>query len=222
MTGYERKQRIKWIDECAVFEPLRKAAGLKRGFGIFIDKDDAEWAPALAKAKLKCRTPSQPAMPTLSEEQAAMATTEPFEPVSVASNPLRKECSGKKPHQEHVANAGVISNGYYGMVHTPVPMSKALKIPDAKAAVDKEWDTLSKKAWNVKNMKPKSQVKQDAARRGEGVHFESLMDLCHEKHSELKVEGGNITYKGRVVFRGDQTKDEAGRFAVFTEQAASA
>ena len=48
------------------------------------------------------------------------------------------------------------------------------------------------------------------------------MDLWHEKHSELKVSGKDIIYKGRVVFRGDQTKDETGSFAVFTEQAASA
>ena len=29
-------------------------------------------------------------------------------------------------------------------------------------------------------------------------------------------------YKGRVVFRGDQVKDETGYYAVFTEQSASA
>ena len=45
------------------------------------------------------------------------------------------------------------------------------------------------------------------------------MDLCHEKHSELALE--NKEYKGRVVLRGDQIKDETGFRAVFTERGAS-
>ena len=46
------------------------------------------------------------------------------------------------------------------------------------------------------------------------------MDLCHEKHSELPPE--KRRYKGRLVFRGDQVKDEQGAFAVFSEQGISA
>ena len=46
------------------------------------------------------------------------------------------------------------------------------------------------------------------------------MDLCHEKHSELPPD--QRKYKGRVVFRGDQVKDETGYFAVFSEQGSSA
>ena len=51
------------------------------------------------------------------------------------------------------------------------------------------------------------------------MHFGNLMDLCHEKHSELPVELRE--YKGRVVLRGDQVKDEIGFHAVFTEQGTS-
>ena len=29
-----------------------------------------------------------------------------------------------------------------GLVHKPIPMSEAMKIPEAKAAVNKEWDKL--------------------------------------------------------------------------------
>merc|ERR1712185_223719 len=46
------------------------------------------------------------------------------------------------------------------------------------------------------------------------------MDLCSEKHSELPLE--KRKYKGRVVFRGDQVKDEDGFYAVFSEQGTSA
>ncbi len=46
------------------------------------------------------------------------------------------------------------------------------------------------------------------------------MDLCHEKHSEL--EAHLRKYKGRVVFRGDQVRDETGFYAVSSEQGTSA
>ena len=52
------------------------------------------------------------------------------------------------------------------------------------------------------------------------MHFGSLMELCHEKHSELPES--QRAYKGRVVFRGDQVRDESGFYAVFSEQGTSA
>ena len=45
------------------------------------------------------------------------------------------------------------------------------------------------------------------------------MGLCHEKHSELPPQ--DRVYKGRVVLRGDQIKDESGFNAVFSEQGTS-
>ena len=46
------------------------------------------------------------------------------------------------------------------------------------------------------------------------------MRLFHLKHSEL--EEYLQSYKGRVVFRGDNVKDESGHLAVFSEQGTSA
>ena len=48
------------------------------------------------------------------------------------------------------------------------------------------------------------------------------MDLCHEKGAEFNRPDNDKVYKGRVVFRGDQVRDETGFYAVFTEQSASA
>ena len=48
------------------------------------------------------------------------------------------------------------------------------------------------------------------------------MSLCHEKHSELQRSEDKREYKGRVVLRGDQIRDETGHFAVFSEQGTSA
>ena len=53
---------------------------------------------------------------------------------------------------------------------------------------------------------------------GTTVHFGTLMKLFHEKHAECFVNEEEKVYKGRVVFRGDIVKDEAGYLAVFSEQ----
>ena len=66
----------------------------------------------------------------------------------------------------------------------------------------------------------KADVIAKATKTGVKVHFGTLMDLCFEKHSQL--EEAFRVYKGRVVFRGDQVKDEEGFFAVFSDEGSSA
>ena len=56
----------------------------------------------------------------------------------------RLEGAGHKPHQGHITARGMNSGTHYSLVHTFVPMPQALKIPDAKAAVEKEWEKLEK------------------------------------------------------------------------------
>ena len=59
----------------------------------------------------------------------------------------------------------------------------------------------------------------EARNEGRKVHFASLMDLCHLKNSELELQCQK--YKGRVVLRGDNVKDDSGSYAVFTEEGSS-
>ena len=100
-------------------------------------------------------------------------------------------------------------------------MPRAMKIPAAKAAVDKEWEKLEKiSAWNLTKVKSKKQVIDEARTAGATVHFASLMDICHLKNAELEAK--HQKYKGRVVLRGDIVKDDSGSYAVFTEQGSSA
>ena len=48
------------------------------------------------------------------------------------------------------------SISHYNLVHTFIQMSEAMKIPDAKAAVDKEWEKLEKlPAWHLNKVKSK-------------------------------------------------------------------
>ena len=118
-------------------------------------------------------------------------------------------------HEDHIAGKGENSLQHYNLVHKFIPMPQALKIPGAKAAVDKEWEKLEKiSAWNLTKVKCKKQVIDEARTSGATVHFASLMDICHLKNAELEAK--HQKYKGRVVLRGDIVKDDSGSDAVFT------
>ena len=110
---------------------------------------------------------------------------------------------------------------HYNLVHKFIPMPQAMKIPAAKAAVDKEWEKLEKiSAWNLTKVRRKSEVIDEARTSGATVHFASLMDICHLKNAELEAK--HQKYKGRVVLRGDIAKEDSGSCAVFTEHGSSA
>ena len=47
-------------------------------------------------------------------------------------------------HHDHIAGKGENSLQHYNLVHKFNPMPQAIKIPAAKAAVDKEWEKLEK------------------------------------------------------------------------------
>ena len=124
-------------------------------------------------------------------------------------------------HQDHIAGKGENSLQHYNLVHKFIPMPQAMKIPAAKAAVDKESEKLAKiSAWNLTKVRSKKEVMDEARTSGATVHFASLMDICHLKNAELEAK--HQKYKGRVVLRGDIVKDNSGSYALFTEQGSSA
>ena len=124
-------------------------------------------------------------------------------------------------HEDHTAGKGENSLQHYNLVRKYIPMRQAMKIPAAKAAVDKEWEKLEKiPAWDLTKVRSKSEVIDDARTKGAKVLFASLMDICHLKNAELETK--HQKYKGRVVLRGDIVKDDSGSYAVFTEQGSSA
>ena len=119
------------------------------------------------------------------------------------------EGAGHKPHQDHITAKGTNSMTQYSLVHKFIPMPQALKILDAKAAVEKEWEKLKKiPAWQLTKVRNKNEVIAKSRNEGRKVHFASLMELCH--------------LKGRVVLRADIVKDDSGSYAVFTEQGSPA
>ena len=136
------------------------------------------------------------------------------------STRMRMEESLPKYHEDRIAGKGDNSLQHYNLVHKFIPVAQAMKIPAAKAAVDKEWEKLEKiPAWEKTKVRNKSEVIDEARTKGIRVHFDSLMDICHLKNADLETK--HQKYKGRVVLRGDIVKDDCGSYAVFAEQGSS-
>ena len=78
-----------------------------------------------------------------------------------ANESTRMRMGNSEPHhhEDHIAGKGENSLQHYNLVHKFIPMPQAMKIPAAKAAVDKEWEKLEKiSAWNLTKVKSKKQV----------------------------------------------------------------
>ena len=127
------------------------------------------------------------------------------------------EGSPHKNHEDHVAGRGMNSLSRHNFVRKFVLVPQAMKIPNANAAVEKEWRKLENiRAWLMTKLRNKKEVIDEARNECRKVHFASLMDPCHLKNSEREPQYQK--YKGRVIFRSDTVKDDPGSYAVFNEQ----
>ena len=80
-------------------------------------------------------------------------------------------------HEDQIAGKGNNSLKHYNLVHKFILMPQAMKIPAAKAAVDKEWEKLEKtSAWNLTKVRSQKDVIDEA--RTSGAKF-----ILHRKMS---------------------------------------
>ena len=72
------------------------------------------------------------------------------------SKKKRLELSLPEEHEDHIPGKGYNSLSHCNLVRKFVPMPQEMKIPDAKAAVDKEWKKLETiPAWQLDKVKNK-------------------------------------------------------------------
>ena len=217
------KEKQKWSNQKLHIENARKLRGM-----YFIDPEDKEFKETIKNARKKLETPMALAMPCkIMKKNCGSGAPNKIKTRLACileadeSTRLRMGESLPNHHEDHIAGKGNNSLQHYNLVHKFIPMPQAIKIPAAKAAVDKEWAKLEKiPAWNLTKVRSKKAVTDEARTKGARVHFASLMHICHLKNAELEAK--HQKYKGRVVLRGDVVKDNSGSCAVFTEQGSSA
>ena len=216
------KEKQKWSNE-KFLENARKLRGI-----YFIDPEDKELTETIKNARKKLETSVAPSMPCkIMKKNCGSGGYNKIKTKLACileadeSTRLRMGNSLPSHHEDHIAGKGDNSLQQYNLVHKFVPLPQAMRIPAAKAAVDKEWENLEKiMAWNLTKVRSKKEVIDEARTSGAKVHFSSLMDICYLKNAELEVK--HQKYKGRVVLQGDIVKDNSGSYAVFTEQGSSA
>ena len=72
---------------------------------------------------------------------------------------IRLEGSQSKNHEDHIARKGMTSLSHHNLVHKFNPMLEAMKIPDAKAAVENEREKSVKiPTWQLRKVKDKREV----------------------------------------------------------------
>ena len=178
------KEKQKWSHEKLHLENARKL----RGSIYFIDPEDKEFKETIKNARKKLETSVAPAMPCkILKKNCGSGGSNKLKTrlacILEADESTRMRVGNSEPpnhHEDHIARKGENSLQHYNLVHKFIPMPQAMKIPAAKAAVDKEWEKMEKiSAWNLIKVRSKSEVIDEARTSGAKVLFASLMDICH-------------------------------------------
>ena len=119
----------------------------------FIDPEDKEFKETIKNARKKLETSVAPAMPckTMTSNKNCGSGASDFIKTRLAcileaseSTRLRMGESLPTHHEDHVVGRRKNSLQHYDLVHKFIPVPQAMKIPAAKAGVDKEWVKLEK------------------------------------------------------------------------------
>ena len=164
------KEKQKWSEEKLHLENARKLRGI-----YFIDPEDKEFKETIKNARKKLETPMASAMLCKisknnkncgNGEKSNKVKTKPVCNLEASeSTRLRMGNSVPNYHEDHSAGKGDNSLQHYNLVHKFIPMPQAMKIPAAKAAVDKEWEKLEKNsAWNLTKVRSKKEVMKQGCR----------------------------------------------------------
>jgi len=224
-----RKTRKEWMSEWDKIGPIWKAKQEKRGIDHIPVKEVDEYEKLTANKRAECSIPEAPAMPTISTEKLSERKSSYNKIPSERNGLIHWQNMSKETvaqinsavdsiykHTENVGTKGVTEE-FLAMIHQEIPLDKAMRIPDARKAVNREWDKLDDiKAWDFGSVASKWKVKKRAKDEKKVIHFGTVRALCHKKNAQIASEFWS--YKGRVVFRGDIVKDQDGNWAVWNEQ----
>ena len=170
----------------------------------------------LATKYLKTAEKSTPAMTAITFEDDAVEFEHPAMPTVTPGKVDRFLKHRDKLNPLNVFNT---------MVARPVTKSEMESTPEGRAAIEKEWGSHRKRGtWDESSVREWADVSAEAkemnAKAGKEVikvHVASLMEVDVEKNSELPKNDVRRKMKCRVVYRGDNTRDELGMAAIFNE-----
>ena len=122
-------------------------------------------------------------------------------------------------HRPHIVD---VELPFSAAVARPVGKAEIRSTPAAQEALLKEWTKLRQAGcWDESKVREWSDVASEARRNSTTMHVGLIFEICVEKGSELAPGDPNRKYKGRVVFQGNNVKDENWNTALFQELGSS-
>ena len=108
------------------------------------------------------------------------------------------------------------------VVARPVGKAEIARVPEAKKAMDKEWNRLrDKRVWIEEKPREWDEVRAEAKKNGHDVHMGYLFGICVQKNSELPDNDDRKKYTCRVVFQGNRVVDHNFEAAIFQDLGSS-
>ena len=125
-------------------------------------------------------------------------------------------------HRDKIPKKGERRSPFNALIARPVGSSERQTDPRAKAAMDKEWQTLrDKEVWDESDVREWDTVAEQAVANGEEKHFGWLFGICVEKNHELDIDDPKRKMKGRVVFQGNMVTNQTWEAAIFQDLGSS-
>lgn len=143
-----------------------------------------------------------------------------------AANTKKEPIHHLQPFNEIITpeshNINADSTSEPAMVAREVGKKEYNESAKAQAALKKEIDRLANiNTWIEDEVQPLHAVKKAADRQGIKIHIGRVLWIMVEKNSELSPDNPLRKMKGRVVFQGNQVRDQFGEVAFFQELGAS-
>jgi len=104
----------------------------------------------------------------------------------------------------------------------PVDRKEVSANPAATKATQQEWDRLrARHAWGENNPREWDDVAREARIKNAEVHFGMIFGCVVEKNTDLPDGDPRRKFKGRVVFQGNNVKNQNWENAVFADHRSS-
>ena len=194
------KAKQKWAIEKPKLDNARQLRGI-----FFIEPDDEEFKHTKKNARKKLEIPMQAAMPTpvncRGETCRNIGKSKTKYACSVDADEsmrIRLEGVPNRYHEDQIAATGLNSLSQSNLVQKFLPMPQALKIPGAKAAVEKRTGKLEKIPALQLTKVRKKRGDRRSKESGQKISFCVVNGLCHLKKPELAPQNQKVQRSSRI------------------------
>ena len=197
------------------FSLTLRTRSLKKSLGMLERNWKHQWLPlCLARHATKVKK---------ERPVARLISSQRFACILEASESTRLHMEESQPnyHEDHVAEKGEKSLQHFNLVHKFIPMPPAMKIPAAKAAVDKEWENWFKfrrGTWQKSEVNQRWSMKQGRRAQKFILHHWWTSVIWRLPNWRQSSQNTKVELYSEMII----VKDDSGSYAVFTEQGSSA